>query len=599
MSRFYLSAVRVLVFLGLGDSHIQLAFQRDERAAEHVEKFVQQFGNTRISSEPEPQSDASSDALEEGTDNWDDYIESLPLHRRSSQRPGHDEPNNGEINAIDRIFQHPWWERVWVIQEATLAKSLQVVCGHETLPWSMLSEIYPSSRTQSLHFEHSPHEHFLDPLRGHNEMRPRWSKLARDFSQEYDRSEDVSLLRHSRPTYLWLENLVPRFRICKATEPRDKIYALVGLADHYDSITADYPMSPIDTYVRFADAQIGESQEDSYQRRLHEGVDLHLGKSGLRILDYCLPPTSQSPCLPSWVPDWEISIPDMPVNEDLFPNLRMSRRGGMPIQEGHLQTQFEPYTFTIRGCIVDQISDVGETFPMSRSLLESLFSAYIAAQRVMKEVTLQKRDFKDFNSVSIRETDIQAKLVKLAELEETCTAMAVEEDIHPWFFNYITRLCDVSFVTSPEISGAGRPPGAKASTEDTNLKALLSHIHCCTSPGRYFTTKTLKFGLGRLDVRVGDLVCIFLGSEEPYILREEDGNYVFVGICFCEGLINMYNLGLSVVFRSSNKDKLWTLRYISGRGHGRRRDCVPLNLEHLILVFIFMLVQMEVIAHIS
>ncbi|KAF8854452.1 HET-domain-containing protein [Acephala macrosclerotiorum] len=542
MSRIYLSAACVLVFLGIGNSDIQAAFRKTKMGAEYLEKFVQDF-RSRNSSEQESQIHTDSKALEDNTGIQDNDSDDLPILRTPSLVI--EEPTNSELAAIDKIFQHPWWERVWVIQEATLAKALYVICGHESLPWTVLSQIYPTFVNHSSQIERSPHEKLLEPLHRLNQMRVQWMMLAEEFSEGYNQAETSSLLRPRRPTYLKLENLVPRFRSCKSTDPRDKIYALLGLADDYDSIVADYSISSLDAYVRFAEAQIV-----SYQRRFREGVDGNAGKSGLRLLDYCLPPSPKTPGLPSWVPDWQVSISDMPVSKDIFPDNSVSNhgRGAMVRWEGHIQTQIEPYTLTIRGFIVDRIINAGETVPMSKRFLEPLITTYFTAWSVVEQVNLRDGELW---SVPVRESDLQSSLARLAELEEICTSIAVEEDIHPKICSYITQLCDVSRIMS---SDAAWPAGERVSIGDNDSVEFVSHIHRCTSPRRYFVTKTLKFGLGRLDVRVGDLVCIFLGAEEPYILREENGHYVFVGNCFCEGL--MADLGLSNEVRNLNKDQL-------------------------------------------
>jgi hypothetical protein len=69
---------------------------------------------------------------------------------------------------------------------------------------------------------------------------------------------------------------------------------------------------------------------------------------------------------------------------------------------------------------------------------------------------------------------------------------------------------------------------------------------------RFFRTEHGQFGIGRIDIRAGDLVCVLLGANDPCILRGEADHYIFVGKCFCEGLI----LGEAVKCRNGGKAKL-------------------------------------------
>lgn len=47
-----------------------------------------------------------------------------------------------------------------------------------------------------------------------------------------------------------------------------------------------------------------------------------------------------------------------------------------------------------------------------------------------------------------------------------------------------------------------------------------------------FVTETGLIGVGPVQMRPGDILCIFLGGDVPYILRPTDGDYILVGECF-------------------------------------------------------------------
>jgi hypothetical protein len=87
---------------------------------------------------------------------------------------------------------------------------------------------------------------------------------------------------------------------------------------------------------------------------------------------------------------------------------------------------------------------------------------------------------------------------------------------------------------------------------DINMRALLACLYRGSSSRRFFTTKCGRFGFGRTDIQEGDLVCVLLGGADPYILREEGDHYIFVGNCFCQGLM----LGEAVEGLGEGKVKL-------------------------------------------
>jgi hypothetical protein len=71
--------------------------------------------------------------------------------------------------ACVRMFDHPWWYRVWVVQEVVMARELIVQCGKQSLGWSSFVELVPKSgegilehtRQSVFTFIHDLFPHFL------------------------------------------------------------------------------------------------------------------------------------------------------------------------------------------------------------------------------------------------------------------------------------------------------------------------------------------------------------------------------------------------------------------------------------------------------
>ena len=129
MAKIYENARRVLVWLGLGDPDILKAFERLTKEGDYVSRSVQELELRRdLRIAPSPRAQAKT--LDEEMEEMDvDIDEELPILRRPTL--GLAEPSQAEISAIDKIFQYPWWDRVWVIQEAAVARDLCILCGKE------------------------------------------------------------------------------------------------------------------------------------------------------------------------------------------------------------------------------------------------------------------------------------------------------------------------------------------------------------------------------------------------------------------------------------------------------------------------------------
>jgi hypothetical protein len=67
-------------------------------------------------------------------------MESTQLAFKSTRRLGRDKSNvvtltPDEVETIATILQHPWFTRIWVLQEVVLSKAAYLVCGDLVISW--------------------------------------------------------------------------------------------------------------------------------------------------------------------------------------------------------------------------------------------------------------------------------------------------------------------------------------------------------------------------------------------------------------------------------------------------------------------------------
>ncbi|OAK97710.1 HET-domain-containing protein [Phaeosphaeriaceae sp. SRC1lsM3a] len=124
------------------------------------------------------------------------------------------------IAAITSIITRPWFSRLWVVQELALSMKATIRIGTFTFPWQ-------------------PFESFIQWIPEHkvdSSMDPGLAEAARSVAKmARSRSFSSQLLRTIH---------------LKATDPRDKIFGILGVSSFRDvSIEADYTKSVQQTYI--------------------------------------------------------------------------------------------------------------------------------------------------------------------------------------------------------------------------------------------------------------------------------------------------------------------------------------------------------------
>lgn len=168
---------------------------------------------------------------------------------------------------VQKFLDLPWFRRVWVIQEVVMARKAFVIFGHRLIPWDHLS----IARMCSLGPKHVLYGGLrLPPILNlnYNEKKP---------------FKDLSSLLHMA-------------RTCNSTDPRDRIYALLGLLRIQDEfgMVADYQKSEEQLYTEFAVRAIV-----TYN---HLGILLDATASS------CISGHGLRPMIPSWVLDLKLPL---------------------------------------------------------------------------------------------------------------------------------------------------------------------------------------------------------------------------------------------------------------------------------------------------
>jgi hypothetical protein len=132
-----------------------------------------------------------------------------------------------EWTALVRLFQRPWFQRIWVLQEAVMARTMTVVCGSHLVGWVLIYQVALSVQSSGMLgiYQIDPHAPGIGCAVVIGKLK---------IAHELGHIEDWTLLELLRLT-----------RKYNATDSRDKVFALHGVVTDPASIgsAVDYSKS--------------------------------------------------------------------------------------------------------------------------------------------------------------------------------------------------------------------------------------------------------------------------------------------------------------------------------------------------------------------
>lgn len=263
-----------------------------------------------------PEADGSADALgalDEYGDWWLKLREQLGDNRQSIWETWALTMIKGDYDALKRllgpslegptpqtlkVFERPWWHRVWVIQEVTLARAASVMCGTRFVSWKNIMEaVYflrdfqsqllidgPWSGMKDLY---SPIEHFFV-------LWDKWGRRQLSAQAELqERSGDSRGPSEAlRMPELSLEEVVEYLMSLdddiQASDEKDRVYAFLAFLSPKDRALLDVDYSE---NTKFSDVMTTITQ-------------IMFQRHGPRILSLRQSLSPESQGLPSWYIDW-------------------------------------------------------------------------------------------------------------------------------------------------------------------------------------------------------------------------------------------------------------------------------------------------------
>lgn len=190
------------------------------------------------------------------------------------------------LHSLSQFFSQPWWTRIWCVQELSLARQSSAIVrwGLSAVPWlDVLVAAYAIELCLFVIRDIVEKEYPDDRVSGFNQG---------------IRMAQCRKVDETNPPYTLLE-LLNQHRDCEATDPRDKVYGLLGLAGDVNTIgiVPSYEEEARDIFINLFQRHVAYS----------ESLDMMCAVRWPKNFTN----------LPSWVPDWSTDqlVPGICIND--------------------------------------------------------------------------------------------------------------------------------------------------------------------------------------------------------------------------------------------------------------------------------------------
>ncbi|PVH73632.1 HET-domain-containing protein [Cadophora sp. DSE1049] len=466
--------------------------------------------------------------------------------------------------ALQTFWRRPWFRRAWVLQEFILGKDIVIMCGRKKMSWKKF--IGATTKMQEfnlLKWSTSAKDTYesidesdsgatsmlaMVGVKSSSNLGSGLAYYVRSFSQadastlyqlEAHKSmtdklpflkDTIMLLRQKpelvEPVVQFLENVMGAFGLnelsevtrnsiihlllmfdrSEATDPRDRLFALLGLASidgNDEEFRPDY----------------NESVESVTQRFTMGFIQKGDGMKSLHLAGLLGHPSS----MPSWVPDW--TRPGLMQRRILC-----ARTLWAPSTSYSAATELlpsmkfnsEPGVLAISGSRMDTISRVG-------------MDASGVGSRESPDIFILTRFFAEADDIIRPDSET--------------IYQATGETMHEVFWRTIIGNKAMNAAEAPEDYGHQYQQCRHFFDDNTRALASIEQVlslnlyyGCLGSillSYRLCATQNGLFGLVPLSTQVGDTVCLFHGAAMPFVIRPSADKEAFqlVGGCYVHGLM--------------------------------------------------------------
>ena len=407
------------------------------------------------------------------------------------------------LDAVASVLHRPWFSRVWVLQEAALARHATVVCGSSTIPLEDL-----------ICFADAASRNLSDWLLDANIV-----ALANCYAQVFAPFRTPGTWMDSLPfepqhlhgrenAQLPLGDLLRMAMARNTTDQRDRIFALLGHpalrsgpGGQKALVSPDYTANTHEICRRTFVAAINNKSDLSLLSLVQHG------------------PRSKHTLTTSWVPN-------LRVNSDIIDSFFL--QAGQSLK-AHAYAD-DSMRLHCSGVRVGSVGCFTETFPYSDELKETKEAAGRFVNVLTRTMSLEPLVTRAAELHSMSNFEFLATIL-------LCTTGSLpEEFLSDKSLEIKVRLLRSFLRWQEMIRGMRRSVPGFTSEDFDHFRKL---FWACSNR-KIFRIDDELWGLGPGSMETGDTCCIIGGTRVPYILHptgDAGGTYTFVGECFVPGLM--------------------------------------------------------------
>ncbi|KAK3325073.1 heterokaryon incompatibility protein-domain-containing protein [Apodospora peruviana] len=434
-------------------------------------------------------------------------------------------------NTIAAMTKRPWFDRVWVVQEAGLSARPEILYGNLTIPWD---EFFGSKGVMKWVQQRGTviaYSYHLDWHGIHMDKELIWSPPSSSSSSSSSSAQGMATVVTGGPLPWSFLDIMHASRQLQATEPKDHLYGFLGhlAARHAGTgrfiVEPDYTKDVEEVHLEFATNWIEWTQDVDVLSFVQETGRF---KS------------------PSWVPSWVAY--DSSVLAQLGEAMYRAGGGRVRVPPRFLDGGRK---LSVNGMIFDKIrflSDgfLGGDFYWERQ--EDLSAGTTVRQKKNDESDKWTSIFKavldpavPFRAQHENESRLAACLSTVtAGLPMNMTNVKLDQAFAAFLAPYLdyieAKIGREHFKPLEVMAGdmGGKDMPSLADSMEVAIAAPLINR-------RVVVTETGRYGLVPSTARMDDCVCICFGAKTPFVVRKVQGSnaeYTLVGECYIHGVMD-------------------------------------------------------------
>lgn len=409
------------------------------------------------------------------------------------------------LHNLRNMLAQPWFQRTWVIQEACLSRQPFLMTGHATTTWEdfttwcrIVADVLKSSAGDTPHQDHA-----------------RWIEGLNAAAQ-------LDRLRNDAELGLQLLGMLVDTRYAQVSKPLDKVFGILGLCR--SRISVDYSKEPVALWNEVA----VEIVQDSISNK--PGQIGNLASLELFHLLCCMDHEPGHDGLASWAVDWSIPRLSTSLGYDAV-HRALYNAGGPMNHSSRVQLDAATMVLQISGGVFDEVQLLSDVFDTAELSADNCLTANDSLRLAIAFANTCSQQPSETAFLNFCETLVTGR-------------DGVGQVRYPHRFTEILSvLCDATTGHHPSFTGQTytlrqrkgyfTTANLKTRTAGRAFQSLRRGFKAALLHRRLAWTKDGRLCLVPRYTCAGDVLCIFLCSVMPFVLRRrQDGDYALVGECY-------------------------------------------------------------------